>query len=56
MFRHQLAQLTDTATTERAWNTGGPIESVVSVLLDSAPQVYRVRSNPPLSYVFDNSP
>ena len=55
-FRRQRAEMNGSPVTERVWKTGVPIESVVSVTLDMAAQIYHIRSNPPLSYYSDNSP
>jgi hypothetical protein len=49
VFRRQLAEMNGSQVTERVWETGVPIESVASVALEMPVQVYRIRSNPPLS-------
>lgn len=56
VFRRQLARMNGSPVNERVWKTGVPIESVASVALDVPTRVYRIRSNPPLSYYSDNSP
>ena len=56
IFRRQIAEMNGRPITERYWKTGVPIESLVSVAVDSAAQIYHIRSNPPLSYYSDNSP
>ena len=55
IFRRQSAEINGSPVTERVWKTGIPIESVTSVTVDMAAQIYRIRSNPPLSYYSDNS-
>jgi hypothetical protein len=54
-FRRQLALMNGSPVTERAWKTGIPIESVAGIVLEMPMQVYRIRSNPPVSYYSDNS-
>jgi hypothetical protein len=56
IFRRQSAQMNGSPVTERVWKTGVPIESVASAVVEMPTQIYRIRSNPPLSYYSDNSP